>query len=707
MGNIVTLSIEAGQYQCGADGWPHSWVWTLRRPGMGEVYARVWLPAVTGGGGNGDGAPYGLPQLRRLSGRISRLRGDSAGMERELSAAGEWLRDHGLGPQISGELARTLPGALELRLPDALAGFEALPWELALVAGRTLAEHGVAVVRAADGGRPAQVPPPAQPLRMLGLFSLSDAGEPVDFGAHRVALRRQVLDGAIESHLPVQLTTRQFGVSRATFTELVAQGGGWDIVHIAAHGRPGGLLLSHEDGSTDRVPAEQLAALLAGLRGRVRLIVLSACWSGGQEDGPSNGQPGDHQDGQQDDQQDDQQDGQPNGTADAEAWSAGLTSVAALLAGELECAVVAMRFQVGAAFVLRFSTRLYGLLLGSRRESVAAAAQLALAEAVADPALPEYRHPLLSAGTPLLFGAAAATLRLPDRPLAPPGSTVRPGPPLPEWPESFVGRQTEMVRAAAALAPGAPGHGVLIRGARGMGATACATLLAHDHVDSFALTSWYPMPEWVYGARDAGYDRVPGFLRHLERTVPELAGLSAVPDRREALARVAARLRGGPRLLLVLDRADRLLAADPEWTEALAALTAPPPPVSEPEPVDDPPASPPPAEPPPVSEPEPEPEPVSDPPAAAPPTGRLLLTSRAALPDCALPQVTLPRLTHEEAWAVALSLPALRRLGAHDRQRLDFLIGRAKRTPGLLHEAAEAVGQVASLDDLQHWYPDT
>ena len=56
-------------------------------------------------------------------------------------------------------------------------------------------------------------------------------------------------------------------------------GDGWDALHLSGHGGRGQFLLEKADGSPDPVDTGELVGLLAPLRGRVRLVVVSACES--------------------------------------------------------------------------------------------------------------------------------------------------------------------------------------------------------------------------------------------------------------------------------------------------------------------------------------------------------------------------------------------------------------------------------------------
>ncbi|MFH8470276.1 CHAT domain-containing protein [Streptomyces sp. NPDC017991] len=653
------LTIDQRHCRGGAvDGRPTSWVWELWRP---ETFRAEFTPVRLSCVDLAE-----LDRLHALPQRIAALRGKPGGLARiedEVRRAGEWIARVGLGG-MTHHLKALGPAVVRLELPSQLAGFEALPWELGLVDGRPLALHGTTVVRGARSSSEALHDPPELPprLRMLALFSLPRATAALDLGAHRTALRGELLAlaaGGRAGAAPLELRTRQFGVGRATLRGMLDEADGWDIVHVVAHGLPGTLRLELPDGGEDPVATRDLIKLLGRLRNRVRLVFLSACWSGGQAAGPD----GAGSDGAGEESGTAAHTGREEGDGDvlggAGAAHPALTSLASAMADELGCAVVAMRFPVGNDFALAFAVRLYTRLL-RHRHTLPQALHKALVETVDDPELGESRYQSFSAATPMLYGAAALDRGLLDRPLLGgplPGRYQGNAGPLPDRPASFVGRLREMIGANTALAPASGVPGAVIHGERGMGATTCAALLAHDHREAFSTIVWHPRPEWAEAITPSCADPVTDFMRHLEIRLPGLAGLSDDLSWTEAMARIA-----GLRVLVVVDATDRV--HDPRWAEMIEALAL----------------------------------------ASAERPGRLLLTARTDLPEIApaLRRVPLPPLEPAEMRQIIRTLP---RLGPIHRARetsrtADQVLRRAAGNPGVLHEAEACAG---TQEELNAW----
>ncbi|MER5195207.1 CHAT domain-containing protein [Streptomyces sp. NPDC002755] len=648
---VLTIRDRRG---AGADGIPESWVWELWRP---DSFRAKFVPVRLSSADRAE-----LDLLHTLPQRIAALSGKRGGLARiedQVRSAGQWIATVGLG-EMAGHLEALGPSVVRLQLPPALADFEALPWELALVGGRPLARHGVTMVRGvrtpSDVVRDRPDLPPR--LRMLALFSLPRAVAPLDLGAHRTVLRGKLLAlgaGGGSDVTPLELRTRQFGVGRTTLRAMLDEPEGWDIVHVVAHGLPGTLLLEHPDGSEDAVATPDLIQLLSRLRNRVKLVFLSACWSGGQlphaqdaagaESGPrARTAP---------------EAGGPDASdTDGTAYRA-LTSLAAAMADDLGCAVVAMRFPVGNDFAQAFAVRLYTSLL-RHRHPLPRALHNALDETASDSGLGEHRYPLFTAATPMVYGAAALDPGLLDRPRSRghlPGPRRGNAALLPDRPASFVGRLREMIGANAALAPAGGVPGAVVHGVPGMGATTCALLLAHDHREAFSTIVWYPGPEWAEGFTSSCADPVTDFMRQLEIRLPELSGLSEGLPWTEVAARIAG-VRG--RLLVVVDAADRV--QDPRWTDMLGAL------------------------------------------ASSGGPGKLLLTSRTDLPDLApaLRRVPLSPLEPAEMRHIIRALP---RLGPihHARETsrtADQVLRRAAGNPGVLHDAEAHAG---TPEELRAW----
>lgn len=153
-----------------------------------------------------------------------------------------------------------------------------LPLELAHVGGKPLSVQEVTLV-VQPGGNDSALgrPPVGERLRVLGLFSLPEGGQPLS-----LRRERQALVGLL-TRIPVgraaDVRVLQYGVTRERLRDVLDEDEGWDLIHISGHGAPGELLLETAAGLPDRVTAEELAGLLHMARERVKLVTVSACWS--------------------------------------------------------------------------------------------------------------------------------------------------------------------------------------------------------------------------------------------------------------------------------------------------------------------------------------------------------------------------------------------------------------------------------------------
>jgi hypothetical protein len=263
---------------------------------------------------------------------------------------------------------------------------------------------------------------------------------------------------------------------------VLEEGEGWDVIHVSGHGAPGELLLETEEGQPDLVPAAELADLLELASERVKLVTVSACWSAAMTAAEQRrllGLP--------------VPDGRRAGAGEGDGLEAG--TMATELAGRLGCAVLGMRYPVVDDFAIALAGRLYDLL--ARQEQPLPAALGKALRHVAD-TLPEDVCTPLSAGTPALFGARAAGLRL-AAPLRSGAESYDTGTlklaGFPPQPERFVGRTGVMARASAALAAASGVPGVLLHGMPGGGKTACAVELAYTHEHAFDRLVWFKAPD--------------------------------------------------------------------------------------------------------------------------------------------------------------------------------------------------------------------
>ena len=114
---------------------------------------------------------------------------------------------------------------------------------------------------------------------MLAVFSLPTAVSVLALRRERFELARLVRRIAARQRRRVELTVVQYGATRERLAAVAEAGDGWDVLHLSGHGGRGQFLLEKADGSPDPVDTGELVGLLAPLRGRVRLAVVSACES--------------------------------------------------------------------------------------------------------------------------------------------------------------------------------------------------------------------------------------------------------------------------------------------------------------------------------------------------------------------------------------------------------------------------------------------
>ncbi|MFI9614486.1 CHAT domain-containing protein [Streptomyces sp. NPDC052023] len=461
--------------------------------------------------------------------------------EREIvREVGAWIGAEILGP-AAGVLPAAAPVVVRVVVPADVPEARRLlyvPLELAHLDGRPLALRGVSLVmQVGDCGDPPG-PAAARPVRMLALFSQPQGSRALNLRRERLALTG-LFTGAGRD---VELRTVQYGVTRERLREVLAEG--WDVIHVSGHGAPGELLLETAAGGPDRIRAPELGALLSETRG-VSLVTVSACWSGAsavREQRRALGVP-------------------TAGVPDDEAAHPDVVgTLAGELVGRLGCAVLAMRYPVTDHFAIALAQGLYRRLLVDG-EPLPGALRGVLTEGWS----------ALEAGTPALFGARAARLRLAAAPLRTPPADPPP-PELPPPPQHFVGRVPLMARAGAVLAPRSGRCGVLLQGMPGVGKTACARELVATHAHTFEEVVWFKAPERTEtDAREV----LAAFSSMWEGLVPELPNAEEqFAEFADALARCLARRR----VLLVVDHLDGLLTPagawrDERWQVLLAALS--------------------------------------------------------------------------------------------------------------------------------------
>lgn len=491
---------------------------------------------------------------------------------RIVAEVGAWIGEQVLGP-VAAALVKARPATVRVVAPAESANAGSLlfrPLELAHVGGRPLSVQDVTLVMQPDGDDDTyKVTPIGDRLRVLGLFSLPESGQPLNLRRERHALVQLLTDIAAVGQA-ADVRVLQYGVTRDRLRDALEEDEGWDVIHISGHGAPGELLLETEAGLPDRVTAEELAGLLDLARERVKLVTVSACWSAALTTMAQRRLLGLPIAGDRDESID-----RDRGESHRDQYTSG--TLATELAGQLGCAVLAMRYPVTDEFAIALAAKVYDLLARQGRP-LPRALGIALAQIVAYP--PTAACPALSAGTPVLVGAQAVNLRLtaPARVQAESYDTkVLKMAGFPPQPDRFVGRTVVMARASAALAVASKRPGVLLHGMPGGGKTACALELAYSHEHAFDRLVWFKAP-------DEGRDIISAltdFAFTLERDLPgfQMVHVLENPDTFAAFLPRLTELVKRRRVLIVIDNVESLLAEsghwrDARWEQVIGALCA-------------------------------------------------------------------------------------------------------------------------------------
>ena len=482
---------------------------------------------------------------------------------------GEWIGEHVLGP-IAQVMLERAPATVVVTLPRVATSIAYAPLELAYVGAAPLVAHWINLIWQLDGDERADVPPARDRLRVLGLFSLPEGGQPLNLRRERHALVG-LLNGIAAEGRAVDVRVLQYGVTRDRLHAVLEEDEGWDVIHISGHGGPGVLLLERPDGSPDIVAIGDLADLLDLTRERVKLVTISACWSAALSAADQRwllGQPARKAKPPK------LAPGWPTsevlaaGSPTSEVLAAGSPGPGVLateLAGRLGCAVLAMRYPVVDDFAIDLTQRLYQLMFGSGRV-LPRALSMALKQVSLD--LPTPQVPALSIVTPALFGIRAVDLRLP----APrrvgeqsydTSALKMAG--FPPQPDRFVGRTGVMARANEALAARSGIPGVLLYGMPGIGKTACALELAYTLEHAFDRLVWYsaPFEDMDISGSLTNFtltmeQELPGFqMSHLLTDTAKLAGF--LPQLTELMER--------RRVLIVIDNIESLITQGGQWRD--------------------------------------------------------------------------------------------------------------------------------------------
>ncbi|WP_327000389.1 CHAT domain-containing protein [Dactylosporangium sp. NBC_01737] len=478
-----------------------------------------------------------------------------------LDEVGGWLGREVLGVGIGRAIVAARPAVVWV---EAAAPVDPGPLELAHVDGVPLAAYDDIALIFRTGGVAQEKRPIGESLRMLAVFSQPTATTALALRHERFALSRFV--GGLPANLrkAIDLDVLQYGVTRKQLRDRMWKRQGPDILHISAHGTAGGLVLESETGTPDLVGTDELVNLLRPAKHQLKLVVLSACESAaGLPEAPTWALLDPTAAGRDFAGLDDLDVGPVR-------WAG--TGLAQVVARELDCAVLAMRFPVSDEYAIALASEVYDGLFNLEL-SVAAAVARAVPEAAGAAPTPE--RPAISIAVPTLHGAAAAGL-----PLVPPAAEPRldlaqarmAG--FPPEPEHFVGRTAVLTSAARALSAGSPFTTVLIDGQAGVGKTACALELAYGRRDTFGACAYWSAPDDFAVALGSLAHSLERQLEGSGFTMSEAVGsglYAYLPRLTELLTRQG--------LLIVLDNLERLLTAegrwrDPRWADLIAAVTS-------------------------------------------------------------------------------------------------------------------------------------
>ena len=476
---------------------------------------------------------------------------------RIVGEVGAWIGTEVLGP-VAAALVKQRPAAVRVVVPEAAKALLFRPLELAHVNGKPIALQDVTLVM--EGGQdpetddPGAVPADGR-LRVLGLFSLPEGGQPLNLRRERFELV-QLVRGIAAAGRRAHVRVLQYGVTRQRLEDVLEEAEGWDVIHVSGHGMPGELLLEKENGTPDAVSSGELADMLDMARDRVKLVTLSACWSAAvtaEEQRRLLGLPVPDADGTR------------RKAGRREEFDSG--ALATELTERLGCAVLAMRYPVGDEFAIALSAALYELL-ADKGQPLPRAVGMALRQILTSNGDGAAEWSTLSAATPAVFGGRATglTLRAPEREDADSyatGALKMAG--FPPQPDRFVGRTGVMARASAVLARGSKVPGVLLHGMPGGGKTACALELAYTHEHAFDRLVWYKAP-------DEGMDisgALTDFALTLERELPGFQMIHVLADdaKLTAFAPQLTELVERRQVLIVLDNVESLLSESGQWRD--------------------------------------------------------------------------------------------------------------------------------------------
>ncbi len=114
------------------------------------------------------------------------------------------------GP-VAAAMVKARPATVRMTVPAEAEGARSLlfrPLELAYVGGKPISLQGVTLVMQPGGDEGTGVPPVRDRLRVLGLFSLPEGGQPLNLRRERYALVRLLEGIAAQSSPGIRLCSK-------------------------------------------------------------------------------------------------------------------------------------------------------------------------------------------------------------------------------------------------------------------------------------------------------------------------------------------------------------------------------------------------------------------------------------------------------------------------------------------------------------------
>jgi TPR repeat protein len=239
---------------------PLTWIWQLEsggrvvgahevRLGVADPMTEAWLgllPYLRSRGFALDAADTRTESLRRLA---------------------EWARHRLFGAMpLDG-----LDGELTIHLPGSASALIAQPLELGL-----RRDSRLRLSYLMEDAQPLEKTVPTDLRVLVGLAMPRDLS-PLSLRRERRRLTDSISARMSEHSVGCTVHIVEYGLTRAELASVAATPGGWDVVHLAGHGMPGGLLLESDTGRTDSVGNRAVVNALLPTASRLSLLTLNAC----------------------------------------------------------------------------------------------------------------------------------------------------------------------------------------------------------------------------------------------------------------------------------------------------------------------------------------------------------------------------------------------------------------------------------------------